>query len=77
MSSCNTANDSPKTYPLYQIGFECQVATQFRKKSNDKKLYQIGFECQVATFFMYLWKQRKLYQIGFECQVATSDVILF
>ena len=34
---------------LYQIGFECQVATLLNRIETVKRLYQIGFECQVAT----------------------------
>ncbi len=34
---------------LYQIGFECQVATEYIPSMPVEGLYQIGFECQVAT----------------------------
>ena len=57
---------------LYQIGFECQVATARPDLSPYSPLYQIGFECQVATDGFELFGVFILYQIGFECQVATK-----
>ena len=50
---------------LYQIGFECQVATLMRQWYLTFLLYQIGFECQVATPVLSFLSLSKLYRIVF------------
>ena len=49
MSSCNNSRAINNLDQLYQIGFECQVATHGGLSKAAFLLYQIGFECQVAT----------------------------
>ena len=77
MSSCNRHFHQGNAGILYQIGFECQVATVSDECRGCRELYQIGFECQVATNISSATLCLQLYQIGFECQVATKNRLTF